>query len=251
MDFAFLDLNNTRTLLGVGIGVAVLLWLAKKWLLGPKQSRPQGRPRTLDAVDTVTGWMPEATRVLAPRHLRALAILERALPDRTVLAQVPLSHFLKVPTRHSYAEWMRRVGHITIDLMICDSASNVLAVVEVRQADRVETERARKRHLRLERVLRAAGIPLHVWNESMMPDLSTVRRTFAPASVDTATDQGPDTSPLGLPAADRKDPPRSSWFDDLHATQPTRLDSVEVIHGGAVPTGMTAPRFRDASAPER
>ncbi len=239
----------------VALAVLVLvLWTWQRYGGASTRSTAKtGRPRALDAVDTVIGWAPEATRVLTLRQQRALDVLVRALPGHLILAQVPLSQFIKVPTRNSYVEWLRRIGHVAVDLMICDRASNVIAVIEVRASDRVESDRTRKRRSRVERVLRAAGIPLHVWNEALLPEPSAVRKAFAPdmAHLEVEPDVGPDTSPLDLsrdlggryrdstantgtgvgvlPPSDRKDPPRSTWFDDLHATQPTQLDSVEVI----------------------
>ncbi|PXW95869.1 uncharacterized protein DUF2726 [Sphaerotilus hippei] len=234
MDFSFLDLTDSGLLLALGVAGALLVWIARTFFTS---GHAPGRPRALDAVDTVGGWPPESTRVLTPGHLRALHIVNRALPDRLVLAQVPISHFVKVPTRHSYAEWMRRVGHICIDLMICDSASNVLAVIEVRTGDRPETERARKRGKRIERVLNRAGVPLHIWNEAMLPDVSSVRRSFAPEPAASLQEPGPDTRPLERPERhDQRDPPRTSWFDDLNATRPNALDRVEVVHGETPPS---------------
>lgn len=242
----------------VGLLVLVVgVWAWQRHANGEDRLVKTGRPRTLDAVDTVIGWAPEATRVLTLRQQHAMDILLRALPGHLILAQVPLSQFIKVPTRNSYGEWLRRIGHVAVDLMICDRASNVIAVIEVRASDRVESERTRKRRSRVERVLRTAGIQLHTWNEALLPEPSAVRKAFAPemAHLQAEPDSGPETSPLelsrdlrshsrgttspdmgmstgnrtGVPASDRKEPPRSTWFDDLHATQPTQLDSVEVI----------------------
>jgi hypothetical protein len=253
MDFSFLASSNLRLLLIGGAGVAVLLWAWRRWQRGRDSATAMSRPRTLDAVDTLIGWPPEATRVLTSKHQRALDLLRQALPQHVVLAQVPISHFIKVPTRYSYLEWQRRIGHVCVDLMVCDAASNVIAVIELRQPDRVLSERARKRHGRLERVLSAAGIPVHLWNESLLPDPAAVRKAFTSESalppMEAQMDQGPDTSPLtptrfgpgrarGPAPSDmdahehlrqQKDPPRSTWFDELNATRPTQLDSVEVI----------------------
>lgn len=253
MDFSFLGSGNLRLLLVGGAVAALLLWAWRRWQHGQESSAAVSRPRTLDAVDTLIGWPPEATRVLTSKHQRALDLLRQALPQHMVLAQVPISHFIKVPTRYSYLEWQRRIGHVCVDLMVCDAASNVIAVIELRQPDRVLSERARKRHTRLERVLSAAGIPVHLWNESLLPDPMAVRKAFTPESalppVDPQLDQGPDTSPLtpvrfgpgrarGPAPSDMeppehlrglKDPPRSTWFDELNATRPTQLDSVEVV----------------------
>lgn len=247
MNFASIASTNAALLLAGCVGAAALLWLWRRLTSRPTDSTRLGRPRALDAVDTVIGWPPEATRVLTLRHQRALEVLRRAVPEHMILAQVPLSHFIKVPTRHSYVEWLRRVGHVCVDLMVCDSASNVIAIIEVRQADKVDSERARKRQQRTERVLRAAGIPLHVWNEAFLPDAVAVRKALLQDTPDSPVpalqqDTGPDTAPLD-PAARHgkrvrpfdgrdlpgyKEPPRSTWFDELNATQPVQLDGVDV-----------------------
>lgn len=265
MDFSVLELPNAG-LIALALGVAALLIWAWRRAHASKATPPSaGRPRALDAVDTVIGWPPDATRVLTLRHQRAYEVLRRALPDHLILAQVPLSHFIKVPTRHSYVEWLRRVGHVCVDLMICDASSNVLAVVEVRQADKAETDRARKRHARVERVLRAAGIPMHVWSETLLPDPSAVRKAFVPGANAQDADAGPDTSPLDptvhgpgrtrgrSPAEAQADaePPRSTWFDELNATQPSQLESVEVTtHVGGHPS-VPMGAFKTASPGER
>ena len=73
--------------------------------------------------------MPQATRVLTAAERQAFEILRTALPAHIVLAQVPLARFIKVPTRNSYAEWLRRAGHLSADLVVCDRHSQVVAVV--------------------------------------------------------------------------------------------------------------------------
>ena len=247
MNFSSLASSNAALFLAGCVGAAALIWAWRYLTSRPADAGRPGRPRALDAVDTVIGWPPEATRVLTLRHQRALEVLRRAVPEHMILAQVPLSHFIKVPTRHSYVEWLRRVGHVCVDLMVCDAASNVVAIIEVRQADKVDSERARKRQQRIERVLRAAGIPLHVWNEAFLPDPIAVRKALLQDSGElpptpAMQDNGPDTAPLdvaprggarvrpfdGRDLPGYKDPPRSTWFDELNATQPVQLDGVDV-----------------------
>ena len=50
---------------------------------------------------------------------RAYDLLRKALPGYLVLAQVPLARFMRVPTRHSYAEWMQRVGSLSAPTCWC------------------------------------------------------------------------------------------------------------------------------------
>ena len=142
------------------------------------RSRLQGRrSRQRDAVDTLAGWPPESVRVLTITERQAYDLLRRAMPGFLVMAQVPLARFIRVPSRHSYHEWLQRVGSLSADLLLCDAGSRVLAVIDVRAAQ--ETERSRRRHERMARVLRAARIPVHEWREGQMPSVTEVRGAMA------------------------------------------------------------------------
>lgn len=187
-----------------------------------------------DAVDTVAGWPPEPARVLSVTEREAHDLLKRAMPGFLVLAQVPLSRFIRVPARRSHAEWLQRVGSLSADLLLCDAGSRVLAVIDVRAAQ--ETERSRKRHERLGRVLKAARIQVHVWREGELPNLSHVRVALAPLAGTAAAGIKPASSrPMPLiPVADisevlaegdraaleaeldpSMEPVPSAFFDDL------------------------------------
>jgi Protein of unknown function (DUF2726) len=168
---------------------------------------------TREALDTVIAWPPEATRVLSVAEREAYDLLRRAMPTCLVLAQVPLSRFIRVPTRHSYGDWLQRVGSINADLLLCDAGSRVLAVIDVRAPN--ESVRSRRRHDRMARVLKAAGIHLHTWREAELPGLSDVRNSLA-ALLPPPTAAMPSSSrpmPLSDPrsAADRQ--ARPSMFD--------------------------------------
>jgi hypothetical protein len=210
--------------------------------------------------------------VLTAPEREAYHILRRALPDHIILAQVPMARFIKVPARNSYSEWLRRVGSLCVDLVVCDMASQVVAVVEVRQSVNKEKERTLKRQSRMDRVLTAARIPIHIWLEGVFPgpavareailgaaiatsgragyqDLSVARRDVEAAAV-VASMQGAgamygmsvNESPVDFNLdslgddeddssdADRKEPPPSTWFDDLDETSPTPLDEVARHH---------------------
>ena len=137
-----------------------------------------------DALDTLAAWPPEAARVLTITERQAYDLLKRAMPGYLVLGQVPLSRFIRVPARHSYSEWLQRVGALSADLLLCDAGSRVLAVVDIRPA--IESERSRKRHERMAKVMRAANIHVHVWREGALPTAAEVRtamaHTLAPAA---------------------------------------------------------------------
>jgi hypothetical protein len=205
-------------------------------LLAVRRRQRGGAPRSSrnEALDTVAGWPPEAARVLTVDERQAYDLLRRALPGFLVLAQVPLSRFVRVPTRHSYSDWIQRVGQLSADLLLCDAGSRVLAVIDIRSTQ--ETERSRRRHERLARVLRAAGVRVHVWYEGQLPGMSEVRATLG-ASLGADPDAKSTASrPMPLipvaeieeiladgDAADHSmEPVPSGFFDDLEAAPSTR-----------------------------
>ncbi|HSQ72610.1 MAG TPA: DUF2726 domain-containing protein [Rubrivivax sp.] len=157
---------------------AAVLMLLTLLVLRLRQ-RPTARrsPASLESLDTVAAWPPEPVRVLSVAERQAHELLKRAMPGYLVLAQVPLARFIRVPSRRSYGEWLQRAGSLSADLLLCDSGSKVLAVIDVRATQ--ETERSRKRHERMSRVLKAAGIHVHVWREGEMPSVSHVRSAMA------------------------------------------------------------------------
>jgi hypothetical protein len=188
-------------------------------------------------LDTVAAWPPTATRILTTAERSAYGTLVNALPGYMILAQVPLARFLKVPTRHSYSEWLRRLGTQCADLVVCDMASEVLAVVNVQAPAGSESERARKRLNRMARVLKAADIPMHVWTDTALPSVETAREMLLPK-----TAAAPVAAPAPAPVADTRvrtsrptpfdeaqrdstqdelievrEPPPSTWFDEFNS----------------------------------
>lgn len=202
----------------------------------------KGKPRAaMEALDTVAAWPPQSTRVMTAGERKAYFVLRTALPDHMVLAQVPLSRFMKVPTRNSYSEWLRRVGLMSVDIVVCDATSQVVAVIDVRADDGKESPRARQRHARMDRVIAAAQIPIHVWNENAIPTPAAARDLIL--SQPKGTSDGPrDVPRLSEPVEadvmldaelEQRDPPPSTWFDNL--------DSAAVPLGN-VPKPTATPR---------
>lgn len=128
-----------------------------------------------DRLDTVGGWPPQVTRLLTPAERTAFSTLCQALPDYTVFSQVPLARFIEVSKRNSYAEWLRRVGHQSIDFLICDANSQVVAAVDLQAPPAQATARALKRQARMARTLKAARVPLHVWAIQSLPSPELAR----------------------------------------------------------------------------
>ncbi|HJV61760.1 MAG TPA: DUF2726 domain-containing protein [Albitalea sp.] len=220
------------------IAVVFLLALALVWWGVRSRAARRSDPHPGDNLDTVAGWPPQATRVLTSAERQAYDLVRSALPAHMVLAQVPLQRFLKVPTRNSYAEWLRRVGQLSVDLLVCDRHSQVIAAIEVQAGDEPPSGRALRRRDRLLKVLKAAEIPTHVWSGSKLPTVEAVREAIAPAPAPA------EAVPPANPAAARslpgrlvnsgahtfaqivrepppddttelREPPPSTWFDDF------------------------------------
>ncbi|HET8693979.1 MAG TPA: DUF2726 domain-containing protein [Aquabacterium sp.] len=169
----------------LGLGAA---WWFRQQALANSGKKSRGKHRSHEeALDTLASWEPMATRVLTAAERDAYLVLRKALPEHIILAQVPLARFVKVPTRNSYSEWLRRAGSLCADLVVCDAASQVIAVVEVRQPVSREKERTLRRHSRMDRVLTAAHIPVHVWVEGALPGPAIAREAVLGAAVSTVT----------------------------------------------------------------
>ena len=211
---------------------ALVLW----WWLRRRESGSARVDEAEDRIDTLTGWPPQATRVMTTPERIAFGTLVRALPEYMILAQVPLSRFLSVPKRNSYSDWLRRLGYQSVDFVVCDMTSQVIAVIEIQAADNRNSERARKRLSRIGRSLKAAAIPLHVWTENVLPSAEAAREAVLPRPTATATaTDAPVQSPLSGPASmalgnandlfvdtdrdasrdDRIEAPPSTWFDEF------------------------------------
>jgi Protein of unknown function (DUF2726) len=222
-----LDLTSTTSLL-----ISTLLLLTVLW----SRRREAGAQRTakrLQFLDTVQAWPPQAVRVMTLPERQAYELLRRAVPRNfMVLAQVPLSRFISVPTENPHLQWLNRAGRLSVDLLVCDSSSRVVAAFEVRSND--ESKRTISRHERLAKVLQAADVPVHVWQTTALPALREVRLMFAGSGREDASTM-PETDDrrlLPLPEihellADgdefhqhhRHEPVSSGFFDDLDMSQ--------------------------------
>jgi len=227
---SFAGFPLTTLLLGTAL---VLIVVVMAWRL---RSGGKRKSREADNVDTLAAWPPRATRVLNNGERQTYDLLRHALPGHMVLAQVPLQRFIKVPTRNSYAEWLRRVGQLNADFVVCDAHSQVLAVVEVESEDDQPGSRTQRRRERMMRVLKSASVPVFVWRAGALPSVGAAREAILPrAEVPELSDAVPDaTGPM-------REPPPSTWFDDF--------DSAPAPLGGVPPVPPTP---KDAKArPQR
>lgn len=207
------------------------------WLWARRRgSRPPARKsrKPAESLDTVQSWTPQAVRVLTLPERQAYDLMRKAMPSQLVLAQVPLARFISVPTRHSYSDWLTRVGRLTVDLVVCDKSSRVVAVVDIRTDG--QSERSVRRHERMAQVLKAAGIRVHQWRAEALPSPAEVRALFREQGVEVEEEViGPGgRRMLPVPemvevladgdemagATPQFEPVSSDYFDDLDALPP-------------------------------
>jgi hypothetical protein len=171
---------DTYLIFATAIAIALLVWWWRRSRSTAASAQSDAAER--DRLDTLIGWPPEATRILRNNERIAYSTLKLALPGYMILAQVPISRFINVPKRNSYAEWMRRLGSQCVDFAVCDVTSQVVAVIDVRPPDAQISDRLRRRLDRVARALKAVNIPLHVWNEEALPSVETARASIVPAA---------------------------------------------------------------------
>lgn len=238
------------------VAALLVVVLALVWLWMRSRRGEGGGADTGDRLDTLAAWPPRVTRVLTSQERLAHNTLLRAFPDHLILAQVPLSRFLRVPTRYSHAEWLRRVGQLCADLVVCDTATQPLAVIIVEAPGGAPSERARVRQERMIRVLKSAEVRCFVWVENAFPTVEIARASvldlqtaavaagaMAPVTATVAATTATATAaPAATPAeqgfapsefgdttrdsthpdpADGREPP-PTWYDDI-SSGPTPL----------------------------
>lgn len=100
--------------------------------------------------------------------------LVQTLPDLVVLAQVPLTHFLRLKMGQPRRVWQERIGHETIDYLICDRDFAIIAAIELdhRSHDLVSLEKA---DVTKNRALAAAQVPLVRWRATGLPTAEAIR----------------------------------------------------------------------------
>src|SRR5262245_55528644 len=244
-------MQQTLLILALVAVILAAMWFFRR---RPAPAATAHRPKTrgVESLDTLMAWQPSPTRVLSIPECQAYHLLRRALPEHMILAQVPLARFLKVPTRHSYAEWLRRASQLCVDVVVCDPNSQVVGAIEIRSPDGQDSDRTKKRRAGMDRVLQAADIPLHVWRADLLPSVAVAREVLLEAhnktrnamptgsavSVDAALPESAagqiDLERGGLDdfgANGRLEPPPSTWYDDLDsAPMPLGSGAVAARH---------------------
>jgi len=156
------------------LALAAALLLMLPLLVARRRRGVTHRNRSADT--TTPKFSPQAVRVLTVAERQAHTLLRQAMPGYLVLAQVPVSRFLRVDSRHT--QWVQLVNGMSADLLLCDSGSRVMVVVDLQAAH--PSENSRRRHEKMARLLKAAGIKVVSWPDHALPDVQTIRAQLVP-----------------------------------------------------------------------
>jgi hypothetical protein len=101
--------------------------------------------------------------------------LVQTLPELVVLAQVPLSAFLRVKKGRTWNEWFNRISQKSIDFLICERDFSIVTAIELDDGSHDAPERLAAEKTK-SRALTAARVPLIRWRTTDLPDVETIRR---------------------------------------------------------------------------
>ncbi len=179
------------------LALAAALVLLLSFIAGRRRRTPAQRPTRREAQDAALAHTPVPARVLTVAERQAHTLLRQAMPGYLVLAQVPLSRFLSVKTNQS--DWLHAISGLSADLLLCDSGSRVLAVIDVRPARL--SENSKRRHERMTTLLRKAGIKVLSWQAEALPDVALARHQLLPmlAAPTPAREQAQPTNSRPMP----------------------------------------------------
>lgn len=105
--------------------------------------------------------------------------LVQALPGNIVLAQVGLSCLLGVKKGNNHQAWLNRISRMSVDFVVCNKDSSVVAVIELDDATHQREDR-RAADNKKDRALMAAGIRVVRWQVKAIPDVVGIQKVFLP-----------------------------------------------------------------------
>ena len=107
-------------------------------------------------------------------------LLVQALPDHIILAQVQLSRLLGVKKGSNYQAWSNRINRMSVDYVVCNKDSSIVAVIELDDATHERKDR-QTADAKKDKALAAAAVRIVRWQVKAIPNMATIQATFMPA----------------------------------------------------------------------
>jgi very-short-patch-repair endonuclease len=105
--------------------------------------------------------------------------LVQALPEHIVLAQVQLSRLLGVKKGNNYQAWINRINRMSVDFVVCNKDSSIVAVIELDDATHQKEDR-QTADAKKDKALTSAGIRIIRWQAKAIPDIAAIQSTIMP-----------------------------------------------------------------------
>lgn len=157
--------------------VAALLW-----------KRQQGTATRQSIKDSDKPWPFAARSVLTEREREMFRTLQEALhPHYIVLSQVDMKQVLRIKDRRNERRWRGVIAQKSLDFVVCDYDTTVIAVIELDDKSHQRADRQRS-DADKERALKDAGIKF--WRLRNVPSVHQVQKIFGlyrPATAEMAT----------------------------------------------------------------
>ena len=150
----------------LGVFVAVMLVFA--FLKIKAQDKARGE-----------AWPFYAKKPLSQPEQVLYFLLIKALPDHIILAQVQLSRLLGVKKGNNAQAWSNRINRMSVDFVICNKDSSIVAVIELDDATHERKDR-QVADAKKDRALAAAAVRIVRWQVTTIPDVATIQGTFMP-----------------------------------------------------------------------
>lgn len=106
-------------------------------------------------------------------------LLIKALPDHIILAQVQLSRLLGVKKGSNYQAWSNRINRMSVDFVVCNKDSSIVAVIELDDATHERKDR-QTADAKKDKALAAAAVRIVRWPVKAIPNIATIQATFMP-----------------------------------------------------------------------
>ncbi len=116
--------------------------------------------------------------------------LTKALPEHIILAQVQLSRLLDVKKGNNFQAWSNRINRMSVDFVVCNKDSSILAVIELDDATHQREDR-QAADAKKDKALASANVRVVRWEAKAIPDAATIQSTFLSSP---ATPEVPQTT---------------------------------------------------------
>lgn len=164
------SLATTYTLIAIAAIIAAIVLSSRRQ---PRQSESQP-PRAVRG-DDLAVWPFAPMPFMTDSEVRFFALLQEAMPEHFIFAQVQLSRLIQATDPQDAAFWFNRICRMSADYVLVDrDAQTVIAVIELDDwtHDKPERKRADQKKTK---AIESAGLPLIRFDGRRMPSATQLR----------------------------------------------------------------------------